>query len=387
MYLLARKCMRPKEMWDKPREDPDDQSRREPPEDDTHGGQRPASAQTNGPTTRRSSDPSPRSEPQQHNDSSRPEPQLPTLRRSATSFSNATVHDDGGTLDEASAAAALDRAIKSSPHKFVGSQQTPIEITDLTPQPTRRILFPSPSQSEKTSSRTQPERDDKSVPAGQDRAESKNAKKDNLPPSGENDIDRFFNEEGYAVASTPSTSATKSKYPWLNHTPSKSPSQRFSVATDSAKKTNQLPPSTPSRTPSKGTRQYPQFTPFTAHLNQLLSDATAGSPGGTNYDFPTLPPLRNTPNSAKLVNFDFGQLDSQDFISTDIPMPSSPPPWNFDSFNDSGEGLEQGLWGNTNLPNSISSPHKGEDPSSDNYDSLDKGSLLHNTDLQSETAI
>ena len=37
------------------------------------------------------------------------------------------------------------RAIQSSPVRFHGSQETPIEL-DLTPNPTRRLLFPSPRQ-------------------------------------------------------------------------------------------------------------------------------------------------------------------------------------------------------------------------------------------------
>ena len=39
---------------------------------------------------------------------------------------------------------ALARAVQSSPVRFVGSQESPIEIDDLTPKPTRRLLFPSP---------------------------------------------------------------------------------------------------------------------------------------------------------------------------------------------------------------------------------------------------
>lgn len=40
--------------------------------------------------------------------------------------------------------AALARAVQSSPVRFHGSQESPIEIDDLTPKPTRRLLFPSP---------------------------------------------------------------------------------------------------------------------------------------------------------------------------------------------------------------------------------------------------
>lgn len=40
--------------------------------------------------------------------------------------------------------AALARAIQSSPARFHGSQESPIELDELTPRPTRRLLFPSP---------------------------------------------------------------------------------------------------------------------------------------------------------------------------------------------------------------------------------------------------
>ena len=379
--------MRPKEMWDKSREDPDDRSKRGPSEGDIKSQLRSTSASANGNSTRRSSDPSAssRNHEQEPSESSHAEPQLPVLRRSATSFSNAMDIEHSGGLDEAAAAAALERAIKSSPHKFAGSQQTPIEINDLTPQPTRRLLFPSPSQSEKTRSRTKSENDDQFVPNGEELAKPRMMEKENRPPSSENDIYRFFNEEGYAAASNTTPSGPKSKYPWLNHTPSKSPSQRGQIGKGSANKGTDLPPSTPSRTPSKSATQYPEFTPFTAHLNQLLSDAAAASPGSTGFEFPSLPPLRNTPNSSKLMNIDFSQLDSQDFISTDVPMPSSPPPWNFDSFDDAGDGLEPGLWTNSNLAN-ISSPHNDDHPTSDDFNHLDDTSLDPGAAMQSETA-
>lgn len=39
---------------------------------------------------------------------------------------------------------ALARAVQSSPVRFVGSQESPIEIEEITPKPIRRLLFPSP---------------------------------------------------------------------------------------------------------------------------------------------------------------------------------------------------------------------------------------------------
>ena len=40
--------------------------------------------------------------------------------------------------------AALTRQVQSSPVRSIGSQHSPIEINDITPKPTRRLLFPSP---------------------------------------------------------------------------------------------------------------------------------------------------------------------------------------------------------------------------------------------------
>ena len=48
--------------------------------------------------------------------------------------------------------AALARAVQSSPVRFQGSQESPIEIEDLTPKPTRRLLFPSPRRDGKVKS-------------------------------------------------------------------------------------------------------------------------------------------------------------------------------------------------------------------------------------------
>ncbi|KAK0264403.1 hypothetical protein LTS09_001881 [Friedmanniomyces endolithicus] len=49
----------------------------------------------------------------------------------------------GGGMNASQLDAALTRAVQSSP-PFRGSQHSPIEISDTTPRPTRRLLFPSP---------------------------------------------------------------------------------------------------------------------------------------------------------------------------------------------------------------------------------------------------
>lgn len=63
------------------------------------------------------------------------------------------------------------------------------------------------------------------------------------------------------------------------------------------------------------------------------------------------------------MDFDFSQFDSQDLISTDVPMPSSPPAW-FGVYEDPAENTHESLWGDHSLPNTIGSPendkHHGE---------------------------
>lgn len=97
---------------------------------------------------------------------------------------------------------------------------------------------------------------------------------------------------------------------------------------------------TPTRTP-RSVRRSPRNhqaifeSPFTATLNQLMSDANNHpfSPSKQmELDFGNLPPLdishHNSMSFAHLPAFD------SDFFSTDVPMPSSPPRLNFSLYED-----------------------------------------------------
>lgn len=77
----------------------------------------------------------------------RPTHALPPKRRRANSMQpQRTRRRSGDTgLNASQLDAALVRAVQSSPLRPQGSQQSPIEIEDLTPKPLRRLLFPSPS--------------------------------------------------------------------------------------------------------------------------------------------------------------------------------------------------------------------------------------------------
>jgi hypothetical protein len=247
------------------------------------------------------------------------------------------------------ASAALRRAIKSSPARWAGTQHSPIDVEDDMGS-TRRLLFPSPRKD--GSPKVLGEITTNVVTIAttfhspkEQMIEAQN--KENCPPAIEvDDVDaellRLFEEEmakGGEIA-RPSTPTGKSpptnpfKTP-TRQTPSHRPVTR-SVSRSirsarSAKSPSQLLTftRTPSRTP--GVRRSPRHhdhvfeSPFTATLNQLMSEAnnqqTSPARNGMALDFGTLPPL---PNINQNQNMDMN-FSLEDFFSTDVPMPSSPP--------------------------------------------------------------
>jgi hypothetical protein len=55
------------------------------------------------------------------------------------------------------------------------------------------------------------------------------------------------------------------------------------------------------------------------------------------------------------MDFDFSQFDSQDLLSTDVPMPSSPPAW-FGVYEDPVEQGDDSMWVDFQFPKAASSP-------------------------------
>ena len=273
-------------------------------------------------------------------------------------------------LAEASAALALKRAIQSSPARLVGTQSAPIEVEELTPKPTRRILFPSPGNSD-TSKSAGLDRvpaakgsesgkfalGDKSNPMAADSDDKENCPP---PPEDEEDFvfDRLFEEhpESAARPTTPTPSGKSNvssmlKTPKNNGTPNRLPPTTGDFFSSTAKALLQHP-RTPKRSATiPGTLPLGEITPFTAHMNQLFSEAN-DSPSA-NFDFPSLPSLRNTPGGSG-HDFNFSSLDSQDFFSTDAPMPSSPPVW-FGVYEDPIDHEASTLFGDYQAPNDATS--------------------------------
>jgi hypothetical protein len=217
------------------------------------------------------------------------------------------------------ASAALRRAIKSSPARWAGTQHSPIDVEDDLGS-TRRLLFPSPRKDGSPKVLGEITTNVVSISTTfhspkEQMIEAQN--KENCPPAIEaNDSDtellRLFEEEmakgDIARPSTPtgkSPAANPFKTP-TRQTPSHRPVTR-SVSRSirsarSAKSPGQLLLFT--RTPSRtsGTRRSPR------HHDSV-------------FEFGSLPPLPNI-NQNQNVEMNFSL---EDFFSTDVPMPSSPP--------------------------------------------------------------
>ena len=357
--------MRPKDVWEKPQNGGDGRRKR------TTSGRKHRADSGSGTAANNSSDGTPLysnpSSPANEGgqvDGTDTEPQLPVLKhRRSSSDQLLSPQNKRRTLNDVSAMAALQRAIKSSPHKFRGTEHVSIEVGDLTPQPTRRILFPSPTGSQEVNSKrtftTGIGRQEPSRKSSESDSKDTNSQtnKENCPPTEEEEHEQSFDGELFLNIRSTTPTPTRSKRAMVYKTPSRSPGRLPPMTGDffsSAAKALLQAPTTPKRTPTKDAQPLGELTPFTAHLNQLLSETNNASPGSHGFDFPSLPSLRNTPGRAsRNLEFDLTQFDSQDLVSTDVPMPSSPPAW-FGVYEDAVDRTGDSLWDGYQLPHSPS---------------------------------
>ncbi|KAF2126823.1 hypothetical protein P153DRAFT_70823 [Dothidotthia symphoricarpi CBS 119687] len=338
----------------------------------------------------------------------------PHVQERAESFQ--TTENEIGLNHEA-AQAAFRRAVESSPAGFRGSKNSPIDIDpDLTPRPTRRILFPSPRKDGETKSLVDNQvvpsttsKDapshvaDKDAPIEKPRCERcKKIKKgcDRERPC-QRCKDAGIGHDGCIPCDVP-------KVAWFNLDRLRS---LPSVEQDTADKENCPPPPvaqedhdftdlfedpvspiiTPKKsqpfqdllkTPTPGSRRRPLLTPkrgaesagllltpsrniftprgsraatmapetpFTRQLNALLkSDGITSSPGQA-LDFSEFPSF-NTPGR---TGTHFTDFMPDDFLSSDMPMTSSPPRagtlgLGFDLYEDPNTSTI-GLWSDANI--------------------------------------
>lgn len=294
---------------------------------------------------------------------------------------------------------ASTRTVQSSPPQDTGADGQAAD-GDLTPKPTRRLLFPSPRKDGEVKTlgelsvnrqqgefRRSPRINRQKIIPGLAKTPTK--EKENCAPSQGDGLSHLFDEEGEHEPPAPKTpTPTRRSARILLKTPSKTPSAMKAVIPAALSPAAQRLLHT-LRTP-KGSecRQRAatallgngtDATPFTLQLNQLLSDAIAKtSPAGPNselnFDFPDLPSLRSSPNPghgnganfdfSEFSNFDPSDLDNlQELLSTDLPMPSSPPNTFFNMYEDAA-GEQAGIWSDFACPEpaSMAPPAKRVSP-------------------------
>ena len=279
--------------------------------------------------------------------------------------------------DQASADAALRRAIQSSPARILGTQESPIEIDpDLTPKPTNRLLFPSPRKEGEFKSLEDEPRNNKDIsinnvqptastiaPANGSSITNKPGKpnesteltedsqmdKENLPPPIEDDDLAHLFEDFHPTTPSKTSPATAHFLAALLKTPT--PNSKRTNSTPCTRRNENSQNShiddpllnTPSRitrsvtralkalTPARSTPHHEAtavdpstlLTPMTAHLHKLLTDGIES-------------PLRDMTSDLNMpldfseyldtTDLDFPtQGGSRDIDWTDLHIPSSPP--------------------------------------------------------------
>jgi hypothetical protein len=262
-------------------------------------------------------------------------------------------------MDDATAQAALQRAIQSSPVGFGGSQPSPIDADpDLTPRPTRRLLFPSPRKSGEAKSLEASQLD------GSQASVSPRSKpmptigetevdKENFPPiddEGEDDdLAHLFEDSAFAHKTPPSKGA-----PFQDLLKTPTPGSRRRIPLTPKHGTSDTSLKTPSRniltTPrSQRTATIAPETPFTRQLNALMSDCPLSSPSQA-IDFSGFPTF-NTPGRVNSSS-QFCDFMNDDFMSSDMPIPSSPPAGLGFSLYEDPETATVGLWSGASIFNS-----------------------------------
>ncbi|KAI9718069.1 MAG: hypothetical protein M1812_004327 [Candelaria pacifica] len=372
LWLNKMKCMRPPEKWTKEPRDPNERKKKAPKKKKgkTQQGSEPSHELNQAQVSALSIDEtSPADAAEEGSQALNSQAQSrPTRQRAASLQPNVPAPDGATRWGDA----ALHRAIQSSPARVIGSQHSPIEIDDLTPKPTRRILFPSPQKGEAKASEndlsssktallstiTGKYLPDLPQPFDQD-------DKENRPPS-EQISDQFAHlfEDGRIrrpVTPPPASSQPRGapKTPNRSTLGSKDVAMSKAIFSSGGSQQFDLP-----FTPRQGLvieQGGAEMTPFTRQLNSLLSHANGNtSPSAGNIDFGFLPSFdSNTPNRDSMP-FELPHFDPDDMFSTDVPMPSSPPIF-FSLYEDPVEPLS-GLWSDYNLP---SSPGRQAQPSTD----------------------
>ncbi|KAL8971259.1 MAG: hypothetical protein Q9183_001136 [Haloplaca sp. 2 TL-2023] len=330
--------MRPKEAWDSHQGPGPGGSRKRAPQSRKGNANsfttQATSDQPSGGTAFFSDGSSPMDANDQHQDFEPPQLRAQTRPRASSLHDGEAAHARG-PMKESTAAAALQRAIQSSPVHQRSLQHVNTTEEDLTPKPIRRILFPSPTQKEQEQEQRSPAQasgsteHSRNLLNGHGSGEVDPSNKENVPPPSDIDEPDDVNDGLPPRSVTPTPSGKSKPKPFKTPKRSTTPDPSHPSTGDffsSAARALLRPHSTPKHTSCRQGEHPPlsDISPFTAHVNAILSDVQNVSPTHSNFDFPALPSLSNTPGRVR-PDFDFSHFDPQDLLSTDVPMASSPP--------------------------------------------------------------
>lgn len=406
------KCMRPEHKWNKESKDPSEKrkrtSRKRKPSAAPAGD---ALAATSPDEARSQSDTAPVSRtPEEYANKDHDGSTVagPPLKRSRAASDEPRQSPRSGQSNgnQTSSAAALKRYIQSSPARMLGTQFSPIDVDDL--GSTRRILFPSPKKPEGArplqditmSANQRPSKLGSGEKAVLNDSPTSSDKENRLPQTTEDDdLAALFEDDGgdegppsTPKRKTPVRSGKKGAGLGAKMSNHESSPWRFELSSNGGRERTLAVPRTPNsrdhhnKSPRSG-RASVQYSPFTAHMYQLLSEANnngspssggGGSGGGlAGLDFASLPalgdilpvagtPLHHTPtnrtssstSSSSSSTFRLSDLSAAAagdlFSSTDLPMPSSPPGF-FSLYKDPTEPTS-GLWSDFDIPPPDGSP-------------------------------
>ncbi|KAI9850271.1 MAG: hypothetical protein M1838_005954 [Thelocarpon superellum] len=332
LWLHKFRSMRPSERWNKEPKGPDEKKRSRKRKNSTLSEITPSEGifsrdVSAAPTTSRLGD-SLVEASEVADGASQPGPARPTKKR-ANSVQIERLHREGGWTEDA-AAAALARAIQSSPARLLGQAQSPIELDGL--GYTKRKLFSSPGAAAAPAHQARWE----TAPAragarGVEEAEKEAppvvlaappmadavpgascpdpGNKENLPPIGADDLEELWAPLEAGGPTTPSRFASAGGGDLL------------------------LPPRTPStraRTPPSEVRPVDP-SPFTAHLHALLSGTDVSPSTQAFHNLPSIEEVYQSGGRPPASAMGFADVDVDhvfpvgDIFSTDNVMPSSPP--------------------------------------------------------------
>ena len=321
MWLFKLKSMRPPERWGRGPK-PKTQSRKKPVRSKSAIGPGEPQSDAGSPTEYEGTTPFEPEMPQSNHEPFRAggsgsnrdaqSGSAPRERSVGLQLERQQLRETGGVLDETSAMAALQRAIQSSPPRFPGSQEEPIDLEGEGNNPSiRRLLFPSPRKVGHMKTLD-----------GSAGLQTGCVKVTVSETSGFPELTEPYDKEnvgplGYPRASTPPDRPTSDEN--IFKTPLRRTSRRTGLTPKGASPAGAALRRSPRfLRPEVSSPAKNPVTPFTATMNQIMSDPLQ-SPTNFSEQFDLFgdAAIGNASNT-----FDFTDFDKEGY-PTDVPVPHS----------------------------------------------------------------